>query len=70
MVLDKPLNNGQLELLKMFSHDLSPEDLLRLRRTLATFFADRASDAMDGLWEKEGWSDQTMDEWLSNPSSK
>ena len=54
MVLDKPLNNGQLELMKMFSHDLSPEDLLKLRRTLATFFADCASDAMDELWETEG----------------
>ncbi len=70
MVLDKPLTNGQLELMKMFSHELSEDDLLKLRRTLAAFFADRASDAMDELWETKSWSDDTMDEWLTNSTDQ
>ncbi|CAH0998657.1 hypothetical protein LEM8419_00002 [Neolewinella maritima] len=69
MVLDKPLNNGQLELMKMFSHELSEADLLKLRRMLAAFFADRASDAMDELWENKSWSDETMDAWLTDSAS-
>jgi hypothetical protein len=64
MVLESPLNNAQLELMKMFSHDLSEHDLLQLRRTLAKFFADRASDEMDTIWRDNGWSDATMDQWL------
>ncbi len=63
-ILDKPLTNAQLELLKMFSSDLSEADLAALRRTLANFFADRASDEMDRLWEERGWTDATMAGWL------
>lgn len=65
-VLQSPLTNGQLELLKMFSHDLSQEDLIALKRTLTKFFADKASDEMDKLWETNNWSDQTMDSWLAD----
>ena len=65
MVLDTPLSNGQLELMKMFTHELSEQDLIQLKRMLAKFFADRASDEMDRQWEAQGWSNETMDGWLS-----
>ena len=64
MVLESPLSNVQLELLKMFSHNLNDDDLTSLKRILANFFAERASDEMDKLWDENGWSDETMDEWL------
>ncbi len=60
MLLDKPLTNSQIELLKAFSHDLSEDDLLALRRMLARFFADRASDEVDRLWGERGWTEDTM----------
>ena len=66
MVIDKPLSNGQLELMKMFTHELSEQDLVQLKRTLAKFFADRASDEMDRQWEAQDWSNETMDSWLSD----
>lgn len=64
MVLESPLSNVQLELMKMFSHDLNDDDLVSLKRTLANFFAEKASDEMDKLWDENNWSDQTMDKWL------
>lgn len=70
MVLDKPLSNLQLELLKLYSQNLSDEDLVAVQRMLARFFADRASDEMDRLWEDKGWSNETMDEWLSDPDEQ
>ncbi len=66
MVLQTPLSNVQLELLKMFSRDLSEQDLLNLRRLLARFLAEKASDELDQLWDERGWSDETMDSWLSD----
>lgn len=66
MVLEKPLSNLQLELLKLYSHDLNEQDLVAVQRLLAKFFADRASDEMDRLWDENGWTDDTMDEWLSD----
>jgi hypothetical protein len=55
--LDYPLTNLQLELLKLFSQDISEEDLLEVRRFLARMFAEKAMDAADEVWEKEGWDD-------------
>jgi len=64
MVLESPLSNVQLELMKMFSHDLNDDDLVSLKRTLANFFAEKASNEMDRLWDENDWSNQTMDNWL------
>ena len=65
MVLDTPLTNAQLELMKMFSHELSEDDLTALKRILANFFAERASEEMDRLWDANGWSNDTMRSWLA-----
>lgn len=63
-IIDKPLTNLQLELLKVYSLDLSEEQLTDIRRLIAKYFADKASDEMDKLWEEQGWTNETMDEWL------
>jgi hypothetical protein len=67
-VLDKPLTNLQLELLRLYSMELSEEELLEIRRLLANHFADKASDEMDKLWNSNQWSDDTMKEWLKGES--
>lgn len=63
-VIDKPLTNLQLELLKLYSFDISEEQLLEIKRMLANYFAEKAADEMDRLWDEQGWSDEKMDEWL------
>lgn len=65
-VLDKPLSNLQIELLQLYSQNISEEDLVAIKRLLANYFADRASDEMDKLWEEQAWTNETMDEWLSD----
>jgi hypothetical protein len=67
--LDKPLSNLQIELLQLFSQDVSDEDLISIKRLIASFFADRASDEMDRLWEQNNWSNETMDDWLADDST-
>lgn len=64
MVLEsKKLSNLQLELLKVFSYELSEEQLSEIRNLLANYFAKKASDQMDLLWEQNNWSEETMNEW-------
>lgn len=67
-ILDKPLSNLQLEIIKLFNYELSETDLIELKRVLANHFAEKASDEMDKLWEKKNWSDETMDNWLEGDS--
>lgn len=63
-VIDKPLTNLQLELIKMFSLNLSDQELDDIKRLLSNYFADKASDEMDKLWDENNWSNETMDKWL------
>ena len=64
-VIDKPLTNLQIELLKLYSLEVSNEDLTAIQRLIARYFADKASDEMDRLWQENGWTNDTMNEWLA-----
>ena len=59
------LTNLQLELLKIFSHALPDSQLLEIRDLLATYFANKASDEMDRLWDERGWTNETMRGWAN-----
>jgi len=65
-VIDKPLTNLQLELLKLYGLELNDKDLTAIQRLIARYFADKASDEMDKLWQENGWTNDTMNEWLTN----
>lgn len=58
------LTNLQLELLKLFSYELNETQLIEIKTILAKYFAKKASDEMDQLWEDKNWSDETMNQWL------
>ena len=44
------LTNLQTEILKVFSFDLSEEELKEVKTLLATHFANKASKEMDGFF--------------------
>lgn len=58
------LSNLQLELLKLFSFDTSEEELADIKRILAKYYAKKATEEMDRLWDQKQWTSETMDEWL------
>lgn len=59
-----PLSNLQLELLKLYSTDISDNDLLEIKRYLAKFFMKKAIAAADQTWDEKGYSDELMEEWI------
>lgn len=59
----KGLTNLQLELLKLFRFNLSDQQIKEVRALLSKYFAEKATQEMDKLWEEQGWSDETMKEW-------
>ena len=69
MNLTKPLTNLQLELLKLYQFELSEEQLIEIKDLLIKYFAESGSDAMERLWNQEGWSNETMDEWVDDQSN-
>jgi len=66
--LKYPLNNAQIELMKLFGTNLSESDLTDLKKVLSRFFADKAISAADKIWDTKGLNDDDMDRLLSEES--
>jgi hypothetical protein len=61
----QPLSNLQLELLKLYSTNLSQQDLVELKRLLANYFAQKAIKEADKIWDEKGLSNDDMKKWLN-----
>ncbi|MCX6579620.1 MAG: hypothetical protein NT166_05490 [Candidatus Aminicenantes bacterium] len=61
----QPLTNVQIELLKLYSTNLSQDDLLNLKKILARYFAQKAINGADKIWEEKGLSNADMKKWLN-----
>ncbi|MBV6440440.1 MAG: hypothetical protein DYG98_27670 [Haliscomenobacteraceae bacterium CHB4] len=59
----RKLSNLQLELLKVFSYNLTEEQLLEIKNLLSNYFLEKARDEMDRLWDEHNWTEETMHEW-------
>lgn len=53
-----PLSNIQLELLKLYSTDISDEDLLQIKQMIAHYFAQKAIAAADKVWDDNEWTNE------------
>lgn len=61
----QPLTNLQLELLKVFAHQLSDEDLKEVKQLLADFFAQKAIAEANKVWDAESWDKAKIQEILN-----
>ena len=62
--LKAPLSNIQLELLKVFSRDVSEEDVLEIKRLLTRYFAAKAIQAANQVWDEKGWTDEDAERMM------
>ncbi|WP_111669418.1 hypothetical protein [Algoriphagus litoralis] len=61
-----PFTNLQLELLKIFSHDLSEKELKEIKALLQDYFSKKAIKEADEVWEKESWSKEKIESILND----
>ena len=64
--LQMPLSNVQVELLKLYSTNLSEEDLLDLRTMIARYYAERAIKNADKIWNERGLTNDDMEKLLND----
>ncbi len=62
--LKQPLTNVQLEILKAFSYNLDNKELSDLKQLLANYFAQRATQKANEVWDEKGWTDEDVDRML------
>ncbi len=54
--LKTPFSNVQLELLKLFSHNIPEDDLLEIKRYLIQYRAQKIMSWADRIWEEKKWT--------------
>ena len=66
----QPLSNVQLEILKAFSHNLTDEELKDFKDTIAEYFASRAIQSANNVWDEKGWTGEDVDRMLNTKMRK
>jgi len=55
-MIRQPLTTLQLELLSMFSREVSDNDLKEIKKILVQYFANKAMDLADKTWNENYWN--------------
>ncbi len=58
--IPQPFTNLQLELLKLYARRVPEQDLLEIKRLLAQYFMDKASDLADEIWDEKGLTEEKL----------
>ena len=58
-----PFTPFQIEMLELISRVKSESEMKNIRRLLGQYFAKRAEDALDRLWDEGVLNEGVMEEW-------
>ena len=58
-----PFTPFQIEMLELIAKVKSEREMSDIRRLLGQYFAKRAEDALDRLWDEGKINDDVIDEW-------
>jgi hypothetical protein len=64
-MIPQSINNLQVEILKLYSTNLNEEELQELKKLLAEYYAKKAVNEADNIWEKKKLSNEDMEQWLN-----
>ena len=65
IAVKQPLSNVQLELLKIYSTNISESEMKELKDLLAQFYAKKSIENANESWKEKNLSNEIMDEWLN-----
>ena len=65
MFMTQKFSSIQLELLKIYSFSPSEEDLLAVKKLLASYFANKLVKNVDNAIEEKGITEKDLDQWLN-----
>ena len=65
IAVKQPLSNVQIELLKIYSTNISEPEMKELKNLLAQFYANKSIENANKSWKDKNLSNDIMDEWLN-----
>ena len=64
--LQAPLTEPQLELLQMFARPVEMADWQNIKTLITKYFAERAIQEANKIWDEEGWDNAKVQELLNS----
>lgn len=64
-IVKQPLTSLQLELLKIFAREIDEFDLIEIKKFLIQYFANKAMNLADQVWDKNNWTEQDENRFLT-----
>jgi hypothetical protein len=64
--IQAPLSEPQLELLQMFARPVDVADWQNIKVIITQYFADKAIEEANKVWDNEGWDNAKIQELLSS----
>ncbi|MEN9446983.1 MAG: hypothetical protein RJA25_273 [Bacteroidota bacterium] len=64
--LKLPLNNTQLEILKLFSQPLNEADLKEIKMLLVKHLSEKFSKKVAAISDEKGYTQTDFDSWLND----
>ena len=58
------LNKAQMDIMRLLGHIKTEEEAAELRQVISNFYAKKAEDAMDRLWETGLWDEEKNEKIL------
>ena len=60
------MSNLQLELLKLYANQVSDDDLRAIHLIMSNYFANKAIEEANRVWDAQNWNDQKVNELLNS----
>jgi hypothetical protein len=64
--ISEKLTNLQLELLKLYTRPISEEDLLAIQSFLTNYFANKAIEEANRVWDEQDWNEAKVNKLLAS----
>lgn len=64
--IQAPLSEPQLELLQMFARPVDVADWQNIKVIITQYFADKAIEEANKVWDSEGWNNAKIQELLGS----
>ena len=63
--IQQPFNEMQLEVIKLFTREMTAEDMKAIKRLIVRYFAQKAIQSANRVWDEKGWTKENEDELLN-----
>ena len=62
---EAPLNQYQLEILKLFTREMDDNDLIEIKRLIVQYLANKITKMADEVWDSNDWTNDDMKSLLN-----